>query len=587
MNEILENNEEKNKNEINGITSIFIRFQISNMLMLSDSSFEFIFFSKNIEIFLENSNNKIKLKKLIIHMLDDIEKFLSFLYNLNNLCESSKNNKLINSELTSLRDVILKFLSIEDSIKIFIICANYIKDLDVMKKEIGLKVFSLIKNTLPEECLINAYVFNKSFTKIPKTIESRNDNENKDTSEEKNLKVKNKISKHFAKIEDSKEKKSNEKTLDLPLNEKKVVSSITNNTITKIKSNTITVKSLLEYDKSFEGFLSGTGGFLISALDDERKRVKILALNVISSICKEKRFHNFSKNSFTYLLELIHDEEKEVRSKALESLFLITINYKKLPENEINIILNSMYDKNIQIKINLMKILSNIEFTSYFEYEKLINVCIENIYFFDSRNLKKEIVQYLELLSQSISFEIKNENEGILIIIKNENINLLSNKFIVNKLKRSNRNEIGFLINDINKEDYSYIVYLLLLSKGIYYKLSMYESIKSIYEKGEIYYMENIAVVNSNDKRKSFRDILLSKLIQKEKIIDNFELKEFGEYYEDDSLSSINMKTIRQLLDLDFIYPDFFINDMIYFSKLYPSVFSNIMIEKINNIFYH
>lgn len=579
------------------VKNIFIRFQLSNLIS-DESSLEFIFFSKNIELFLENSNNKIKLKKLILQMLDDslIERFLSFLNNLNSLCELTKNYNEINSELKILRNAILKFLSIEDTIKIFVICANYIKDLDCGKKELGLNILCLIKNTLPEECLINAYVFNKSISKISKITEIKSSNEckGKDNSEENNIKAKTKISKHFMKANEEKEKdkdkdkNKNKSNINLNLKEsdQKQLNPINSSNILKIKSNTITVKSILEYDKTFEGLLGGTGGFLITALDDERKRVKILALNVISDICEEKRFHNFCKNSFTYLLELIHDEEKDVRSKALESLYKITINYKILPENEVSIILNSMYDKNTQIKINLMKILSNIEFKSYFEYEKLINICIENIYFFDSRNLKKEIIQYLELLSHSISFEVftSDHKDDLKIFIKNQNINLLSNAFIVNKLKKSKRNELGFLIPDINKDDYSYIVYLLILSKGIYYKLSLYLTLKKNYIEKNPCCLDNIVIINNNDKRETFRDILLSKLKLKETnntIKDIKELRELSENDEDEILMTLSINTIKQLLDLDFIYPDFFIKDMIYFSKLFPTCFTSDMINEI------
>ncbi len=95
------------------VKNIFIRFQLSNLIS-DESSLEFIFFSKNIELFLENSNNKIKLKKLILQMLDDslIERFLSFLNNLNSLCELTINYNEINSELKILKNAILKFLSI-------------------------------------------------------------------------------------------------------------------------------------------------------------------------------------------------------------------------------------------------------------------------------------------------------------------------------------------------------------------------------------------------------------------------------------------------------------------------------------------
>jgi hypothetical protein len=59
-------------------------------------------------------------------------------------------------------------------------------------------------------------------------------------------------------------------------------------------------------------------GFFASALEDEKKEIKIGTLNIIR--IAGQQYENFARSSFKYISELINDEEDEVRYFTLTTM---------------------------------------------------------------------------------------------------------------------------------------------------------------------------------------------------------------------------------------------------------------------------
>jgi hypothetical protein len=69
-------------------------------------------------------------------------------------------------------------------------------------------------------------------------------------------------------------------------------------------------------------------GFFATALDDEKKEIKIECLKLIKLI--GKKYKLFAETSFKYIVEMINDEEDEVRYETVFCLEDLISNFKEL-----------------------------------------------------------------------------------------------------------------------------------------------------------------------------------------------------------------------------------------------------------------
>jgi hypothetical protein len=89
--------------------------------------------------------------------------------------------------------------------------------------------------------------------------------------------------------------------------------------------------SIGDYEMTkFDSDLATNFGFFAAALEEEKKMIKILTLNLISKIGASSQMKDFALISFKYVIELVNDEEDEVRYATIKCLESLIINFKKI-----------------------------------------------------------------------------------------------------------------------------------------------------------------------------------------------------------------------------------------------------------------
>jgi hypothetical protein len=93
--------------------------------------------------------------------------------------------------------------------------------------------------------------------------------------------------------------------------------------------------SIGDYEMTkFDSELATNFGFFAAALEEEKKIIKILTLNLISKIGASTQMKDFALISFKYVIELVNDEEDEVRYETIKCLESLIINFKKIEVSE-------------------------------------------------------------------------------------------------------------------------------------------------------------------------------------------------------------------------------------------------------------
>jgi hypothetical protein len=200
-------------------------------------------------------------------------------------------------------------------IKIFYYTCNMLKEIEWKTILLGLKIMNLIVYYIPEEYFLNAYVFEKTLVKMSSTQQ---------------------------------------------VGAKKKFVSVGDYELAKFDTN-----------------LGMNYGFFASALEEQKKEIKIETLKLISKIGADCENKEFAKKSFKYTIELVNDEEDEVRYETIKCLEKLICNFKIIEFNSCEIIFFNLKEKSLNLRKLLYSLCSKIfneNFEEFNSVRKVVNL---------------------------------------------------------------------------------------------------------------------------------------------------------------------------------------------------------------------